>query len=123
MLKHQNDVKQFIPVGVLTTMAFVFVLIISSWLAPQSFSEGERLRSVLLQIIVVAGTPLLVVRITGLKLQNIFNLRLVSSFHFFLAILLATLANPFVGAIPILIGIPVHFWTIRWISLPYASKS
>ena len=94
MLKHQNDVKQFIPVGVLTTMAFVFVLIISSWLAPQSFSEEERLRSVLLQILVVAGTPLLVVRITGLKLQNIFKLRLISSSHFFFAILLGVFIIP-----------------------------
>jgi len=94
MLKHQKDIKKSVPVGVLTTMAFVFVLIISSWLAPQSFSEGGRLRSVLLQIVVVAGTTLLVVRITGLKLQNILKLRLISNSHFFLAILLGVFIVP-----------------------------
>lgn len=98
MLKLQIDDQQYAP-AVLTIIVFLFVLVISSWLAPQSISGGGRLRSVLLQIVVVAGIPLLVVKIMGLKLHSIFRLRFISNLHFSLGILLGIFFIPWLEEI------------------------
>ena len=82
------------PAGARVGLVFVWVLTVSAWLAPGVASDAPRVQSAALQILVVAGTPLLVAKLAGLRLDDLFRLRPISLFQAVLAILLGLCLIP-----------------------------
>ncbi len=82
------------PAGVRVGLVFVWVLTVLAWLAPRAASEAARAQSAALQILVVAGTPLLTGKLAGLRLDALFRLRPISVYQALLAILLGLCLIP-----------------------------
>lgn len=76
------------PPGVQVSLVFLVVIVVSAWLAPSEVSETGRIRSIILQILLVAGTPFLAGKLVGLKLTSFYKLQPISALHSVLAILL-----------------------------------
>lgn len=90
---------QSVPAEVRVGLVFLWVLTVSAWLAPREPSEAARAQAVALQILIVAGTPLLFARLAGFRLDALFKLRPVSPYQAGLAILLGLCLVPWLEAV------------------------
>ncbi|MXZ36136.1 MAG: hypothetical protein F4Z21_13185, partial [Acidobacteria bacterium] len=79
---------QSAPAEVRVGLVFLWVLTVSAWLAPREPSDAARIQAVALQVLIVAGTPMLFARLAGFRLEALFKLRPVSPYQAGLAILL-----------------------------------
>lgn len=95
----QTKRLQSAPAEVGVGLVFLWVLTVSAWLAPREPSEAARAQSVALQILLVAGTPLLFARLAGFRLDALFKLRPVSPNQAGLAILLGLCLVPWLEAV------------------------
>ena len=90
---------QSAPAEVRVGLVFLWVLMVSAWLAPREPSEAARAQALALQILIVAGTPLLFGRLAGFRWDALFKLRWVSPFQAGLAILLGLCLVPWLEAV------------------------
>lgn len=89
---------QSAPAEVRVGLVFLWVLTVSAWLAPREPSEAARAQAVVLQILIVAGTPLLFGRLAGFSWDALFKLRPVPLHQAGLAILLGLCLVPWLEA-------------------------
>ena len=80
-------------------LVFLWVLTVSAWLAPREPSEAARAQAAALQILVVAGTPLLFGKLAGFGWDALFKLRPVSLYQAGLAVLLGLCLAPWLEAV------------------------
>ncbi len=99
-----SKLLQSAPAGVRVGLVFLWVLTVSAWLAPREVSEAARAQAAALQILIVAGTPLLFARLAGFRRQALFQLRTISPFQAGLAILLGLCLVPWLEAVHYLQG-------------------
>ncbi|MDE2965322.1 MAG: type II CAAX endopeptidase family protein [Acidobacteriota bacterium] len=90
---------QCAPAEVRVGLVFLWVLIVSAWLAPREPSDAARIQAVALQVLIVAGTPLLFARLAGFRLKPLFKLRPVSPYQAGFAILLGLCLVPWLEAV------------------------
>lgn len=90
---------QSAPAELRVGLVFLWVLAVSAWLAPREPSEAARAQAVALQVLVVAGTPLLFGRLAGFGWDALFKLRPVSLYQAGLAILLGLCLAPWLEAV------------------------
>ena len=89
---------QSAPAEVRVGLVFLWVLTVSAWLAPREPSEAARAQAVALQVLIVAGTPLLFGRLAGFSWDALFKLRPVPLYQAGLAILLGLCLVPWLEA-------------------------
>jgi len=80
-------------------LVFLWVLTVSAWLAPREPSEAARAQTVALQVLIVAGTPLLFGKLAGFSWDALFKLRPLSLYQAVLAILLGLCLVPWLEAV------------------------
>ena len=90
---------QSAPAELRVGLVFLWVLAVSAWLAPREPSEAARAQAVALQVLIVAGTPLLFGRLAGFGWDALFKLRPVSLYQAGLAILLGLCLMPWLEAV------------------------
>ena len=87
------------PAEVRVGLVFLWVLTVSAWLAPREPSEAARAQAAALQILVVAGTPLLFGKLAGFSWDALFRLRPVSLYQAGLAMLMGLCLAPWLEAV------------------------
>ena len=90
---------QSAPPGVRVGLVFLWVLAASAWLAPRVASDVGRAQAAALQVLIVAGTPLLMGRLAGFRWDALFKLRPISLYQAGLAILLGLCLVPWLEAV------------------------
>ena len=95
---------QSAPAEVRVGLVFLWVLTVSAWLAPREASDTARAQAAALQVLVVAGTPLLFARLAGFGWQALFQLRTIPPSQAGLAILLGLCLVPWLEAVHYLQG-------------------
>ncbi len=90
---------QSAPAEVRVGLVFLWVLTVSAWLAPREPSEAARAQAAALQILVVAGTPLLFGKLAGFSWDALFRLRPVSLYQAGLAMLMGLCLAPWLEAV------------------------
>ena len=95
---------QSAPAEVRVGLVFLWVLMVSAWLAPREPSDAARAQAVALQILIVAGTPMLLGRLAGFRWDALFKLRPIPLYQAGLAILLGLCLVPWLEAVHYLQG-------------------